>query len=305
MVHDVLSCDLMINMTSWRRVAPLATLVISGCAAAPQAETASSSDAIVSASTLFVSDIDDTIKQTAVRGGTSVVGGALGSTNEFAGMSILYQHWRKKDAPKKEIRYLTAAPGDFDELGSSFLTFAGFPGNGSSAARDAVISGRSFSEESGDFKAQKLEALFDGAAPKPTLTILVGDNGEQDMIAYSRLMDHAQQTGSTTRIVSFIHHVYESQGKPIVAPHQPWLTAADLAVRFYNESWIDEASLTAVLNEVEVDSGDRSLSDWVVPSFMECGGFDAWPTIERPSTEQTRALYAKAKTNVIQLCGGR
>ncbi len=56
---------------------------------------------------------------------------------------------------------------------------------------------------------------------------------------------------------------------------------------------------------VEVDSGDRSLSDWVVPSFMECGGFDAWPTIERPSTEQTRALYAKAKTNVIQLCGGR
>lgn len=280
--------------------AALLLTAVVGCGTTARDSATTADDEVVSGSTLFVSDIDDTIKRTAVRGGVGVVGGAAGSMNEFAGMSILYRHWRGLEAPSKDLRYLTAAPDGIAELGSSFLTVAGFPGNGTGSAADAVIAGRSLERSPGDFKSDKLARLYDST--RPELTILVGDNGEQDMPAYASLVEHARERRGGGRVASFIHHVYETEGTPITAPHQPWLTSADLAVRFFNESWIDEAALTAVLEEVAVDSGEASLSDWVVPSFMECRHFDAWPRIERPAAEATRALYEQTKTNVIALC---
>ena len=75
---------------------------------------------------LLVSDIDDTIKKTGIHSG-GVVGHAMGTTNEFAGMSILYNSCADSLDVSGKVEYLTAAPGLVDNLGIDFLREAGFP----------------------------------------------------------------------------------------------------------------------------------------------------------------------------------
>jgi len=178
----------------------------------------------------------------------------------------------------------------------------GFPGDSADVSA-SVVGGRKL-ESSGDFKSKKLIELYDAAVEKPATMILVGDNGEQDMIAYSNLINHVQATHGKTKVYSFIHHVYESAGKatPIVSPHTAFLTAADLAVRFYNEEWIDKDTLTKVLSEVAYDSGKTNhLTDTAVPPFMECAQFTSWPTIKGDAGDDLRT-YETIKTNMKDLC---
>ncbi|MBS2018547.1 MAG: DUF2183 domain-containing protein [Deltaproteobacteria bacterium] len=290
-------------------VTPLFSLAIvaalaAGCAASDAGEDdsplvgeAASSEGV----TWLVSDIDDTIKRTGVRSSRVVVN-ALGTTNEFAGMSELYRAWRHAPDRARDITYLSAAPGPLIHFGRSFLSGAGFPGN-ASGVEEAVVGGRSASESAGDFKARKLVELYAAAAVKPRTVVLVGDNGEQDMAAYAAFMDHVQRTHARTKVYSFIHHVYETPGKgtPIESPHVPFVSAADLAVRFHAERWIDEPALARILGEVAHDSGTGGLASHVVPSFMECQGFRAWPTLAGAGPEAI-ASYVTVKTNIGHLC---
>jgi hypothetical protein len=147
--------------------------------------------------------------------------------------------------------------------------------------------------------------MYDAAVEKPDTMILVGDNGEQDMMAYGALIDHVASTRGKTKVYSFIHHVYESAGKatPITSPHTAFLTAADLAVRFQAAGWIDQGTLTKVLNEVAYDSGRaHDLADTVVPSFMECGAFQSWPALDARAAASNAAAYETVKANMKDLC---
>jgi len=252
--------------------------------------------------TVLVSDVDDTIKETGVH--SAAVGvNALSTISEFAGMSILYTGWHDVETKTKKVTYLSAAPGPLIGLGIDFLRASRFPGD-SADVSTSVVGGRG-AESAGEFKGKKLIAMYDAAAEKPDTIILVGDNGEQDMTAYSALIDHVKRTRGGTKVYSFIHHVYESAGKatPIDSPHTAFLSAADLAVRFYEAGWIDDATLTRVLNEVAYDSGStHDLTDTVVPSFMECGMFVSWPTLGARAGAANLRTYETVQSNVKDLC---
>jgi hypothetical protein len=253
--------------------------------------------------TVLVSDIDDTIKETGVHSGAHVIAGAASTLDEFAGMSMLYARWHQAATTTKKITYLTAAPGALDTLGIQFLQAARFPGDTADVAA-SVVSGRSTREASGDFKARKLEEYYDALKTKPKTMILVGDNGEQDILAYGAFEDYVRKQGGQTAIYSFIHAVYEAPDKalPITSPHTAFLTSADLAVQFFDHGWIDEPTLDAVLDEVEYDSAPSGdLTDTVVPSFMECASFDAWPALVGASSA-TASKYAAIVRNVKVLC---
>ncbi|MCX5790747.1 MAG: DUF2183 domain-containing protein [Elusimicrobia bacterium] len=259
------------------------------------------------AKNLFISDIDDTIKLTGIHS-NGVVGHAMGTTNEFAGMSILYNGLAKDLGASGKTEYLTAAPGVIDNLGIDFLREAGFPpGRGSVA--DFVVSGRDAqAESSGEFKARKLIKIYE--QEKPELMILVGDNGEQDIDAYSALIKYVADSNGATRVYSYIHHIYESAGKgrEIPAGHIPFLTAADLAVQFAGHGWLKNEGLTRVLGEIEYDSGTGQFAHLVVPAFMECASFDAWPDLSSKFLEQASnasalaGSYEQVKANVNGLC---
>ena len=282
-----------------------AAISLTACAADATDDTSAGAESAATEkkiSTVLVSDIDDTIKETGVHS-AGVALNALSTTAEFSGMSMLYKGWHDVEPTSKKITYLSAAPGPFINLGIDFLRASGFPGDGSDVSA-SVVGGRGL-ESAGDFKGKKLIAMYDAAKTKPDTMILVGDNGEQDMTAYAALIDHVAKTHGKTKVYSFIHHVYESPGKatPITAPHVPWLTAADLAVRFYDAKWIDDAALTKILNEVAYDSGEgRDLERSVVPSFMECGKFTSWPALDARAGDANLKAYETAKDNLKNLC---
>ena len=257
------------------------------------------------AKNLLISDIDDTIKKTGIHSG-GVAAHALGTINEFAGMSILYGSWYKTTGASGKVEYLTAAPGVIDTLGLDFLRESGFP-PGRGDIVNFVVSGRDpRSENSGDFKARNLIEIYE--QEKPEVMILIGDNGEQDITAYSELMKYVSGRNGTTRVYSFIHHVYESAGMAIPSGHIPFVTAADLAVHFANHGWIREDGLTRVLGEIEYDSGAEKYKTAVKPDFMECASFREWPELSSGVLAQASnasaiiASYAQVKANVTGLC---
>lgn len=254
---------------------------------------------------ILVSDIDDTIKATGIHQISTIGINAPSTIAEFAGMSILYNNWHRSNATTGKIFYLTAAPKPVDLLGVQFLQASGFPSNTNNVSKD-VISGRdTFTESSGEYKTKQLIKIFDNE--KPETMILIGDNGEQDIIAYGNLVSYIKKSRATTKVFVYIHHVYEAANKslPIPKEQMSFLTSADLAVHFYNNDWISKEDLLKNLNEVAADSDlNYDLTDTVVPSFMECRLFKNWPEIKniRSLESDFSSAYSAIQSNISQIC---
>ena len=260
-----------------------APLGLVGCAASTDENTDSTTSQAIEnqGTTLLVSDIDDTIKRTDVLSKLESAVNVFASRDSFGGMNTLYNDWHNENTDRKQIIYLSAAPGPLIDLSKRFLENSTFPGNTSNVS-DSVISGRSLSQSAGDFKTAKLLAMYDeqrAAGNVPDTFILIGDNGEQDMIAYGNFIAYvASKGGSTKHIYSFIHHVYDSpKGSEIAAPHRAWVTAADLAVQMRTLGLIGDSSLGDVISEVSSDLSSNTST--VIPTFMSCTQFNSWPAL--------------------------
>jgi hypothetical protein len=264
---------------------------------------------------LLVSDIDDTIKRTGVRSSSAVIN-APKTTNEFAGMSQLYSNWYKQNIEHGNIFYLTAAPEFIDHLGIDFLRDSFFPPDRALVA-DHVISGRGFTsgsesnpfpklEDAGLFKKRKLIELYESyKEQKPNVVILIGDNGEKDILAYYGFTQYLAKQKSKTKVYTYIHHVYENLKNQIDlrSDQDEYLTSADLAVHFFNQDWISQNQLDIVLNEVVFDSipsGD--FTETLVPDFMECQKYDAWPKLKSKSPE-SQSTYTLIQSQMKKNCG--
>jgi hypothetical protein len=232
-----------------------------------------------SAKVLVISDIDDTIKMANVRsGGLGTVVGALGVTNAFSGMVDVYRGLAKIG----DIKYLTAAPAGVKELGGlDFLNNAHFPPE--ATISKAIIGGAGFGADPGEFKAEKLAALYDDLVKKkavPDTFVLIGDNGQKDIDAYATFANYLSKKGSTAKVFTFIHHVYEyvSSG-PALSTLQPgqieYLTAADLGVQLFKKGLIDLDTVAAAFRQVGANDKDNVAT--VKPAFMQCEKFTGWP----------------------------
>jgi hypothetical protein len=260
---------------------------------------------LFAAQAILVSDIDDTIKATGIHEISTIGINAPSTIAEFAGMSILYNSWHRSNSTTGKIYYLTAAPKPVDILGVQFLQASGFPSNTNNVSKD-VISGRNtLTESSGEYKTKQLIKIFDNE--KPETMILIGDNGEQDIIAYGNLINYVKKSRATTKVFVYIHHVYEAANKCLPIPKEQiaFLTSADLAVHFYNHDWISKENLFRNLKEVAADSDlNYDLTDTVVPSFMECSLFNSWPAIKNIKSLESdfSTEYSAIQSNINQIC---
>lgn len=264
-------------------IAAAAALAFSavGCAASTDNVSADSQDVVARQKTMLISDIDDTIRRTDVLNKAEAAIHGLEFHNAFSGMVTLYTGWHGENTSNKKIEYLSASPGPLVLAGEHFLEESNFPGD-TSEIKSSVVSGRKFSESAGDFKTRKLYEMYDQQVATHTVPgtyILIGDNGEMDMIAYGNFIDYvASKGGKTDRIYSFIHHAYDTpKGSEIVAPHRPWVTAGDLAVQLRELGLIGDATLSTVLSQVVTDLHNQP--ETVIPSFMGCAQFDTWPKL--------------------------
>ncbi len=281
------------------------TLAASGCASSSENVSSGSQSVVVHGKTLLVSDIDDTIRRTDVLSKTAAVFNGLQFHNPFSGMRLLYTSWHNDNTANKKITYLSASPGPLVLAGEHFLEESDFPGD-TSEIKESVVSGRKFSESAADFKTRKLHEMYDAAVATnavPDTVILIGDNGEQDMIAYGNYVDYvAEKGGDTSRIYSFIHHAYDTpKGTEIAAPHRAWVTAADLAAQLSELGLINDGTLTEVLSQVAMDVTNQPTT--VIPSFMGCAQWSAWPKLPGKPATDVAGTYQTVQNAVNDLCG--
>ncbi len=198
--------------------------------------------------TVLISDIDDTIKITAVKNPRII--GFAARDEEFAGLSALYSYFLCHLGPidcldtggrgviDKNVIYVTGQPGKLHKLGDKFLRKNKYPNSQNILWKDAK-------ESTLDFKKNIIEKYISSHSPDNKY-ILIGDNGEYDPLVYQYI--HGKF--STQIIATFIHMLYQPSGvKHLLLENQvAYLTSVDLAVHFYNLRLIDGEKLQKIID---------------------------------------------------------
>lgn len=243
------------------------------------------------AKTLVVSDIDDTIKRTNVLGYFT---GGLRTTNSFIGLPELYsdylcngEHTQEKVEYCKKFRghnhsqdrsliYVTAAPGRLQMFGREFISRSNFP--------EQTVIGKKIGDETLAFKIRVIKEIVLGGDYDEV--ILIGDNGENDVVAYRAITDYF----SKKRITTFIHQVYDGIGRGVELSkgQRPYFTASDLALEFFSKGLISERQLIAIAKKVNkyISSFESKVYEQVVPSWSSCAGFLS--SYKRPKVDLSR-----------------
>lgn len=137
----------------------------------------------LSAKTLIISDIDDTIKMTDILGAKSkILFNTFFKPQAFAGMSELYQGFNQEETI---IHYVSGSPKIIRKKVTKFLVKNNFPQNENLTLRDSVF------DHAYDFKYNSIKKILD--LVKPDKVILIGDDTEFDPDVYHQIaLDHPE-----------------------------------------------------------------------------------------------------------------
>ncbi|WP_417336468.1 phosphatase domain-containing protein [Halobacteriovorax marinus] len=253
----------------------------------------------VSAKTLVISDIDDTLKRTNVLGYFT---GGLRSTNPFIGLPELFNDFlcneeetqAKRDYCKKfrghnhslnrSLIYVTAASGRLQMFGREFISRSGFP--------QVAVIGKETGRDTLEYKVSVVSEIV--KASNYDEIILIGDNGEHDVGAYKAV----SEAFPNKKITTYIHQVYnpshkdgdEKKGVDLAPGQVAYFTGSDLALEFYAKGLISEKQLKNIVSKVHryINSRDEDLYEQVVPEWSDCRPFMA--NYERPSVHLSKDI---------------
>jgi hypothetical protein len=259
------------------------------------------------ATTLFVSDIDDTIKISHILNTTDAASNVARINNHFYGMAQLYRTYNKA-APATPLIYLSAAPRKamyYFHFG--FLSYNRFP-SGTLILRETL--------NDSNFKIQSLRSLIERY--QPDKMVLVGDNGEKDIAVYAQI----QAENPHIEILTYIHLIYSYRSKTDTGAiardgQRTFVTAIDLAERFLDDGLISVAAFDKLILEIGPKITSQSLNEdkgsVAFPSWMDCRdyldrslplsqispSFNFWP---RRQTKTTAQLLQSYKELVQRRC---
>lgn len=153
------------------------------------------------AASLLVSDIDDTIKQSFVLSKIGIVSNAKRTSNDFYGMSELYNHLAQ-NIPDLEFVYLSNAPSLLMQYPHTlFLQRNGFPSG-------ALLTRKNYS--TAEHKIQNIRNLL--KVKNYDHVLLIGDNGEKDAAIYHQIAQEFPQI----RFQVYIRLVYSVNDKKYI-----------------------------------------------------------------------------------------
>lgn len=253
---------------------------------------------------LIISDIDDTIKVSHVISYKSFNPSGLfrtwDSNTPFAGMANLYQLIINENPGVNQVAYLSNAPSaktGIDYLQNSHETFLRnnqFP-NGRLVLRDVIFDS--------EHKNKSIRNLV--AEVNPTLVVMVGDNGENDVNVYQQARLELNQQGIKSLI--YIHQLYSSQdddeaGKTLYLGQIGYATPVEIALDLNQKTilsrdsatWVYEHTIPYILsvryNFIDV------LTSISFPGFKDCADFQwLWPT-------DSHAYLNDFKKYVVKTC---
>ncbi len=222
---------------------------------------------LASARTLFVSDIDDTVKISHVLNTASALKNAIRVDNHFNGMSQAYQVYHQFD-PQAEIVYLTNAPQIFmGSFHARFLQHNHFP-------QGLLLLRQSLSDQ--NFKLTQLRQLIQ--REHPTRLVLIGDNGEKDVQVYAQIQAEYPQIPTFV----YIHQIYSSwshseTGSLLDRNQKGFVTGLDLMTYFLSERFITsdiyQKYIKSVVPQMLKEDDREDDGNIAFPSWIDCRDF--------------------------------
>lgn len=241
---------------------------------------------------LLISDIDDTIKVSHVISykswSPSVLFRTWDSNTPFAGMASLYQLLLNENPGVNTVAYLSNAPAKetgveyLQNSHENFLKNNNFP-KGQLILRDVIFDS--------DHKNKTIRKLV--VEHNPTLVMMVGDNGENDVNVYEQARQELQAQG--IKSVIYIHQLYSSRDKKEVGkklhPGQiGYATSVEVALDLHQKGLMSDSQMTWMYEKVipYILSVRNNLFDVLTsisfPSFKKCDDFHwVWSTKSHPS----------------------
>jgi hypothetical protein len=212
------------------------------------------------ASTLIVSDVDDTIKLADVVNLFGAARYALDEHSAFLGMNHLYQKLIQ-DNRGARIVYLSQAPEWLmKKKHLDFLRNNSFP-SGLYRGRGGVGVGQ-----------QKIKTLREVLARyQPTRVILIGDNGEEDPQNYRQIVSENASRG--IEFQTYIHIVYADRSG--IYPEQTgFVTAVELAADLQLKNFLSAASVRGLMDRdlplILKEKPGSKKGSLAFPHFMDC-----------------------------------
>lgn len=251
--------------------------------------------AFCSGETLFVSDIDDTIKISHVLNVEDALKYSVRFDNDFLGMADIYNAFSRSDLTAQFV-YLSNAPrsimGKSHEL---FLKRNNFP-SGLLKMRESL--------NDTAFKLNTIRQLIQET--QPSRMILIGDNGEHDSAIYAQIQSEFRQIPTFV----YIHQVYsihsrKEKGTSIASNQTPFVTSIDLAQLFNEQNLIDNVSYLFFMRTIGAliirqnymeDDGTSAFPNW-----MDCRDYIGLATlVPAPRNRiRTKRVYQLQTTPMI------
>lgn len=219
----------------------------------------------------LISDIDDTVKMTALKASKKYFTWYGPGSVPFYGISDLYTYFLCHDVIQKKVCvdsrandqtfrgmiYVTGAPPGVHRLGLHFLNKHNFP------SHKNVVYKPKLRLSTYEYKKKVISDIISIYPNKPY--ILLGDNGEYDSKAYR---DVKKRLPSQVKDI-FIHYVYPTKGEhhKIEDGQIAYLTAVDLGIHFLNKGLIDEGDLEKIIHGSLLNLNNKMtyvLRDWMV-----------------------------------------
>lgn len=192
--------------------------------------------------TLFVSDIDDTIKLANVHDLTSAAFYAFDEESSFLGMSELY-NFVKRDNSDIQMAYLTRAPEWFmAKTHKDFLRKGKFP-------KGYYIPRNQYSSD--EHKLKSLQNLIQ--VYRPQKVILIGDNGEADASVYATIAREYAAQG--IQFYQYIRILYSknnksAQGSSLYDGQVGFVSPLELSLELERAGFVKTASVDWIMEVI-------------------------------------------------------
>ncbi|WP_413944731.1 phosphatase domain-containing protein [Bdellovibrio sp. HCB-162] len=221
------------------------------------------------AQTLFVSDVDDTIKLANVQDISEAARYAFDDKSRFIGMSELYNLFAQEQS-NLSIVYLSKAPEWFMKgTHKSFLANGKFPAG--------TYIGRT-NYDADVHKLKNLRKLMNDI--KPRKVVFIGDNGEQDPEVYNTIVKEYANQG--IEFHQFIRIVYSKSffvewGAKLWEDQIGFVTPIEIALEMEKEHLLSTQAVQTMMSTVAVDIVKSKAygSEGIVafPYFVNCSDF--------------------------------
>lgn len=245
------------------------------------------------AKTLFISDIDDTIKNSHILAYTDFPFTAFSPENMVLGMNLVYTAVNAENADI-QFFYITNAPESImDGNHKSFLARHRFP-KGNLRLRESLFQK--------DFKAREIRSILKSELPDQV--ILLGDNGENDVFVYEQLKREYPRIHFLIYIrLAYSHLNSDEQGAALVPGQIGFVTALDLLLQLRKAGFVSNANTLSItdffIKAFAEDSGMIDNGPVAIPFWSDCRDF-AWTAPDADLMQSEN--YLATKKRIFKRC---